>query len=257
MHIARVLDTQWFRRNRTAGPASATETTARPAFAFRCCSGVKPARVALWCLVVLLICCALLSIGLFEATRLTTHVLQSPCTVLGSEMVGVTTCTLCGYGDEPTCEVNIVATARLAVTFRPHSSDENVTGWVWFCKSQRVEDPCQRHQKFPDQELLDTNGQDVVKDAKGTIPCTVGEVFAYMQFYSNGGGHKCYYNSRDPGGEDVWLTMPPLGLADHVWFEKHMEYPILLALGGLVLLTVLLGCLALEGAEMWASGLAI
>jgi hypothetical protein len=51
------------------------------------------------------------------------------------------------------------------------------------------------------------------------------------------------------------LSMPSPGLVDHAWFQKHLEYPVLLALGGLVLLSVLLGCLALEGAELWASGL--
>jgi len=92
--------------------------------------------------------------------------------------------------------------------------------------------------------------------ASGPIPCTAGEVFGYMQMHEESGTDQdCYYSSRDPVGEDVWLSMPSPGAVDHAWFQKHLEYPVFLAVGGLVLLSVLLACLALEGAELWASGL--
>ncbi|CAK8997839.1 unnamed protein product [Durusdinium trenchii] len=38
-------------------------------------------------------------------------------------------------------------------------------------------------------------------------------------------------------------------------FQSHLEYPVLMALGSLVLLTLLLGCLAVEGAELYFSGI--
>merc|ERR1719436_900996 len=69
----------------------------------------------------------------------------------------------------------------------------------------------------------------------GPIPCTVGEVYSYMQLHE-GQEQQCYYSSRDAKGEDVWLSMPSPGLVDHAWFQKHLEYPVLLALGGIVLL---------------------
>ena len=75
--------------------------------------------------------------------------------------------------------------------------------------------------------------------------------------------------------KDVWLSIPSPGLVDHAWpwpqkfalknkllldqrhfrwftwppwprFQSHLEYPVLMALGSLVLLTLLLGCLAVE-----------
>ena len=51
----------------------------------------------------------------------------------------------------------------------------------------------------------------------------------------------------------MWLSVPSPGLVDHAWFQSHLEYPVLMALGSLVLLTLLLGCLAVEArrAKMW------
>lgn len=204
----------------------------------------------------MLVAFAVLCIGTFEATRLTTHVLRSPCTVLGSEVIDVGTCTLCDYGSQSQCEVHPIATARLAVTFKPRHSEENVTGYVWYCKGRGSVDPCQRQSRFLDQLSLDASRYYSPVAPAGPVPCTVGEVFAYMQLHAGEGEeHQCYYSSRDPDGEDVWLTMPSPGLVDHAWFQKHVGYPVFLALGGVVLLSVLLGCLALEGAELWASGL--
>ena len=34
-------------------------------------------------------------------------------------------------------------------------------------------------------------------------------------------------------------------------FQSHLEYPVLMALGSLVLLTLLLGCLAVEAGDAW------
>jgi len=284
MHIAAALDLHWSRRGnprRTAGgqqqqPPAAASLPAAPSqrpssepprrrgrapgsllcpplgFPSELCGG----KVHVWGALGLLVAFAVLCIGTFEATRLTTHVLRSPCTVLGSEVIDVGTCTLCDYGSPTECEVHPIATARLAVTFKPLHSEENVTGYVWYCKGRAATDPCQRQSRFLDQLSLDASRYEMSVAPAGPVPCTVGEVFAYMQLHAaEGEEHQCYYSSRDPDGEDVWLTMPSPGLVDHAWFQKHVGYPVFLALGGLVLLSVLLGCLALEGAELWASGL--
>lgn len=199
---------------------------------------------------------AVMCIGAFEATRLSTHVLQSPCTIMSREIMDVGTCTLCDDASPANCEVHPIATARMAVTFKPLHGEQNVTGWVWYCKNRASEEPCQRQLGFTDQLSLDLHTVGLRQPPSGPVPCTTGEVFAYMQLHAlQGQEQHCYYSSRDLKGEDVWLTMPSPGLVDHAWFQKHIEYPVLLAVGGLVLLAVLLGCLALEGMELWASGL--
>lgn len=206
------------------------------------------------CLLSLSVAAAVFCIGVFEAARLSTHVLRSPCTVVGNEIQDVGSCTVC---DGDICEVHPVATARLAVSFRPLHAKDNVTGWVWYCKGLATADPCRSQLHFLDQLSLDMRAFPNAVPKKSRIPCVIGEVLAYSQRHvsSDSGQHLCYYSSRDPEGEDVWLSMPSPGLVDHAWFQKHLGYPLLLAFGGLVLLSVLLGCLALEGVELWAAGL--
>lgn len=253
MHIAAYLQ----RRRRAAvgagvGISSQARVTSR-SFLFGEDGGHK---TCVWILMACVVASAVLCIGAFEATRLSTHVLRSPCSVVGSEVLDVGTCTLCDDSDPSTCEVHPIATARLAVTFRPLHSDVNITGWVWYCKGRAAADPCQTRLRYLDQLSLDMRSLSFPQTPGGPVPCTAGEVFAYMQYHTMATDvHQCYYSSRDPKGEDVWLSMPSPGLVDHAWFQKHLEYPVLMALGGMVLLSVLLGCLALEGAELWASGL--
>jgi len=262
MHIGAAIDLYVQRRN----SARATAAGAGVGIARQTSRGCLPChllvgefeghRLHLWCLLGALVSFSVVCIGMFEATRLSTHVLRSPCTVVGSEVLDVGTCTLCDDGEPSSCEVHPIATARLAVTFQPMHATENITGWVWYCKGRAAADPCQRQLRFLDQLSLDIRTFTRMRSPGGPVPCTAGEVFSYMQQHtSEGAAHQCYYSSRDPKGEDVWLSMPSPGLVDHAWFQKHLEYPVLLALGGLVLLSVLLGCLALEGAELWASGL--
>lgn len=263
MHIAAALERHLSRRDRPSadgagvGQGLGGPGPGRPRRCPWCAADLSGHKLpAAWCCLGFLVVGSGLCIGLFEATRLTTHVLRSPCTVLGSEVLDVGSCTLCDDTVPATCEVHPIATARLAVTFKPLHADENVTGWVWYCKGQASVDPCQRQSRFLDQLALDIRSFGDQGAQGGPFPCTVGEVFAYMQLHAmEGEARQCYYSSRDMKAEDVWLSMPSPGLVDHAWFEKHLEYPVLLALGGLVLLGVLLGCLSLEGAELWASGL--
>lgn len=261
MHIGAALELQFSRRS-TLPPTDAAERAERrglllcfPCLLFTSDHGGH--KFHLWCLLAVLVMSSVLCIGTFEATRLTTHVLRSPCTVLGSEVLDVGTCTLCDNEEPANCEVHPITTARLAVTFKPVHGEQNMTGWVWYCKDRASSDPCQRDLTFLDQLSLDIRNLGRHHAYGGPVPCTAGEVFAYMQLHAAEPEDQrlCYYSSRDPKGDDVWLSMPSPGLVDHAWFQKHLEYPVLLALGGLVLLSVLLGCLALEGAELWASGL--
>lgn len=215
-------------------------------------------RTCVWCLMGTIVATAVLSIGIFEATRLSTHVLRAPCSIVGSEVIDIGTCTLCDSEDPSICEVHPIQTARLAVTFQPMHSDVNITGSVWYCKGRTAADPCQNRLRYLDQLSLDMRSLrfSPAQSPSGPIPCTAGEIFSYMQRHTTESqASQCYYSSRDTGGEDVWLSMPSPGLVDHAWFQKHLEYPVLMALGGMILLSVLLCCLALEGSELWASGI--
>lgn len=263
MHIAAALELHLGRRGNPSlanaglggAPPRRPQWCPCPFFCSGLASEIWGGKLQVWFFLGLLVGSAVVCIGMFEATRLTIHVLMSPCTVLGSEVIDVGSCTLCDNNEPATCEVHPIATARLAVTFKPQHAEENVTGFVWYCKGRASMDPCQRQLRFLDQLSLDAHSTPHMM-VGGPVACTVGEVFSFMQQHAvEGQERSCYYSSRDTAGEDVWLSMPSPGLVDHAWFQKHLEYPVMLALGGLVLLSVLLGCLALEGAELWASGL--
>lgn len=198
---------------------------------------------------------AVLCVGVFEMTRLSAHVLRTPCTVIGNQVQDVGSCTVCDGGAPANCQVHPVATARLAVTFQPLHSSENVTGWVWYCKRLPTEDPCRSQLRFLDQLSLDARRSPfgrIAGPGGHQVSCVVGDVLAYTQGHIADGArdHTCYYSSRDPDGEDVWFSMPSQGLLNHALFERHRGHPILLFFGGLVLITVLLGCLALEGVDL-------
>lgn len=260
MHIAQALDLHFQRRSlpspATAGVGSLSRS--RRYFCIPCALATDSSntREHVWCLLGLLIVSSVLCLATFEAARLSTHVLRSPCTVLDSEVTDVGTCTLCTHDQPATCELHPIATARLKVTFKPMHSDRNITAHVWYCKNRHESNPCDRDFRFQDQFALDMRLPDSQRLLAGPVPCTAGEVFAYMQMReAKGKAQECYYSSRDLTGENVWFSMPSPGLVDTAWFQKHLEYPVFLGLGGMVLLSVLLGCLALEGAELWTSGL--
>mmetsp|Transcript_68474 Transcript_68474/g.198620 ORF Transcript_68474/g.198620 Transcript_68474/m.198620 type:complete len:267 (+) Transcript_68474:180-980(+) len=264
MHIAAALDqpaVRFGRRSSRSLASAGVGVSSRARGRFCCPFGGAYAdlwggRPCAWFLVFATVGVAVLCIGVFEATRLTTHILKSPCTVVGGEIVDVGTCTLCDEGDLAQCEVHPIATARLIVNFVPMHSDENVSGSVWYCKERARSNPCQRESRYTDQLSLDiSHFSGELSPALAPVPCTVGEVHAYMQQHLREGGERqCFYSTRDTRAEDVWLSMPSPGLVDHVWFQQHFEYSMLLSVGGLVLLSVLLSCLALEGAELWAAG---
>ncbi|CAJ1445304.1 unnamed protein product, partial [Effrenium voratum] len=125
-----------------------------------------------------------------------------------------------------------------------------------YCKNRMSEDPCLPQLGFLDQFALDLRGQRSRQPPGGPVPCTTADVLSHIQEHLEQPDQAtCYYSSRDERGEDVWLSIPSPGLVDHAWFQSHLEYPVLMALGSLVLLTLLLGCLAVEGAELYFSGI--
>jgi len=210
-------------------------------------------RAVVWALLVGLVLVAVTCVGIFERLRLSTHVLTSPCRVVGSEILDVGTCTLCDTDHPTVCRAHPIATARLAVSYIPRNSNETVTGWVWYCKGRSLSDPCGTSVRQLDQMWLDPSL--TRQSSKNPFSCTVSKVFAHIDrhiSFNDGDGYTCYYSSRDPLG-DVWLSMPSPWFVDHAWFEHHLEYPILLSVGGLALLSLLFTCFAMEGDEVWAS----
>lgn len=216
------------------------------------CLGVQKLHV--WCPALVIILLAIVSVARFEALRLTTDILSSPCTVVESEMADVGTCTLCDEMEPATCEMFPISMARISVNFRHATMGENVTGTVWFCKEKTSEEPCVVHDKATDQYGLDMM---FLGPPKGAAPvaCTTAEILREIEQWTNKKDQTCYYANNDFRGESIWLAVPPPGTVDHVFFAAHLEYAVWVALGGLVLLALLLGCHAVEGAELYFSGL--
>lgn len=260
MHLAALWDLNRAQRSRLLAERNAQGTSSRsyvPFFPLGLFHSDGPGQKPYtWCLLILVVALAAGCMGVVEATRLSTHVLKSPCTIVETEMVDVGTCTLCDRFNLGLCEVYPVVAARVFVTFKPRHAEQNVTGRVWYCKSDPSMNPCQRRVSYVDQLALDLRSSGLVQSPLSPVPCTAGEVFAYLEQHAHTGkAQECFYGSQDLAGEEVWLSMPWPGLIDHSWFEQHLLYPVLLALGGLALLVVLLGCLTLEGVELWASGI--
>lgn len=222
-----------------------------------CCECLSGPRLCVWIPLGIIIVFSIFCIGAFEAMRLSTHVLSSPCTILQSEFTDVGTCTLCDASVPSTCQIHPVATARILVEFQHRHLKRNITGSVWYCKNRMSEDPCLQQISLLDQFALDMKSASLspLGPPSGPIPCTTAEVLTHLEMRPLSTQATCYYSSRDEKGEDVWLSIPSPGVVDHAWFQDHLEYPVLMALGSLVLLTLLLGCLAVEGAELYFSGI--
>mmetsp|Transcript_71950 Transcript_71950/g.208426 ORF Transcript_71950/g.208426 Transcript_71950/m.208426 type:complete len:265 (+) Transcript_71950:178-972(+) len=263
MHIAAALDLQFTRRGRPSLATAGVGNVPRGGWSLFCCPGAAELwgrRPLPWCLAGVVFGLAVLCMGMFEAQRLKTHVLRSPCMVVGSEVFDVGVCTLCDLEDPLLCEEHPIASARLAVTFKPRHGGENITGTVWYCKERGDSNLCRRDRRSFDQRDLDAvtvgAGAPAAPLGGAPFPCTLGEVFAFMQLHAwEGEERQCYYSSRDTKGEDVWFSMPSPDLVDHAWFQRHFGYSLLLAMGGLILSLLLLACLAVEGVELWAAGI--
>lgn len=217
------------------------------------CLGVQKLHV--WCPALVLILLAIVAVARFEAVRLTTDILTSPCTVVDSQIADVGTCTMCDDMEPSTCEMYPVSMARISVQFRHAGRGEDITGTIWYCKDKMFEEPCIPRHDDMDQYGLDMGFVGTRTQGVAPISCTTAEILREMELWTNKESLTCYYANTDMKGENVWLTVPPPGTVDHVYFSTHPEYAVWVALGGLVLLALLLGCLAVEGAELYFSGL--
>lgn len=261
MYLSRAVELSYARRDVETSPEGDEEDQpwSRGFSFFTCCVSFVASKMHLWCLLSVMVLFSVVTVGGFEAVRLSNHIMRSPCTVLDAEVIDVGTCKLCDYGDPKDCKSFPISTARLRVTFQPEDYDQNVSGFVWYCKGRVTTDPCERDLHFMDQFVLDY-WENLRLVGNTPLPCTSDEVHHYLDMHGIGSGPadvSCYYSSRDPGGEDVWLSMPTPALVTQSWLQKHSRFPILWAVGGLVLLSVLLSCFALEGTELGTSGLMV
>merc|ERR1719310_1657408 len=143
--------------------------------------------------------------------------------------------------------------ARLNVTFKPLFSTKNVTGSVWYCKGLQSSDPCSMRLRVLDQLVhYDPAEPYAYRSAAiaSPIPCQLAEVMAYARKQREQSHHSCYYNSRDPAREDIWLSMPSPSVVDHFWFQHFFGYPVLFILSGMLMLSVFIACLTLEEIEV-------
>eukprot|EP00930_Biecheleria_cincta_P030893 TRINITY_DN2140_c1_g1_i1.p1 TRINITY_DN2140_c1_g1~~TRINITY_DN2140_c1_g1_i1.p1 ORF type:complete len:240 (+),score=32.87 TRINITY_DN2140_c1_g1_i1:156-875(+) len=217
------------------------------------CLGIQKLHV--WCPALVLILMAILAVARFEAIRITTDILASPCTLVDSQIADVGTCTLCDDMVPASCEMYPISMARISVEFRHAGLDQNVTGTVWYCKDMMFQEPCSSSSDALDQYSIDVVLPRAWTPGEAPVACTTAEILREMEKWMKTPSSTCYYANADPKGENVWLTVPPPGTADHVYLSTHPECAVWVALGGLVLLALLLGCLAVEGSELYFSGL--
>eukprot|EP00435_Cladocopium_sp_Y103_P026779 s56_g6.t1 len=138
MHLPRAIRYHFSNGGRSPDDLQRANRAVRyscPMGCFDCLAGQK---LHVWCPMALLIFVSILCIGMFEAMRLSTHVLSSPCTITRSELSDVGTCTLCDSSTPSTCQIHPITTARLSVNFKHRHLDENITGSVWSLESQAL-----------------------------------------------------------------------------------------------------------------------
>lgn len=181
------------------------------------CLGVQKLHV--WCPALLLILMAIVAVARFEAVRISTDILTSPCTIVESQIADVGTCTMCDNMVPSTCEMYPVSMARISVKFRHAGPGENITGTIWYCKDKMFEEPCvTRSDDDQDQYGLDMSfvGRQSSTGIVAPISCTTAEILQEMELWTNKESLMCYYANADMKGENVWLTVPPPGTVDHV-----------------------------------------
>lgn len=226
------------------------------------------------CFLAALVITMIFCLGLFEVVRFSTFILKADCAVVSHEVMDLGMCTACKGNS---CRVFPMAAAKIVVTFKPLHSKENVTSTAWHCKPPLGFDPCFRIPAGPGWAVQDNSGsnqlrrwaawqpswiQDVPWSStgfgtsansrtesemlEGQKHCDLGDVHHRTQATLQDGVSDCYYNSRDPGGHEVWFEMPQIAEAGSAAALQKNGVPLMCVFIGVVLfLTVLFGFLAL------------
>lgn len=196
-------------------------------------------------------------LGIFEYVRFSTFILEEKCFVQGHEIVELGACSAC-QGQK--CTLYPKAMARVMVTFRPLHWDHNVSGIVSYCKKPGI-NSCLHNNKGPQnipasltfssfrwQNWLHPSGlmpwqlqaDDDERD------CDLGKVYTYAQSIIAQPDRKCYYNSREPGGGQVWFSEQDPVHHGTLEVLNRQGVPLLCVFCAAALfLATLLGCLSL------------
>lgn len=200
-------------------------------------------------LIVSLITC----LGIFEYVRFSTFILETQCFVQGHEIVELGACSVC---KGQSCSLYPKAMARVLVTFQPLHWQRNVTGVVSHCNVQEV-NIC-LHSVGASNKYMPGMGafrwQNWIAP-NSPVPwgfqgddggrCDLGEVYQYTKNIRAQPNRKCYYNSREPGGAQVWFSKQEPVQRGALEVMNHQGVPLLCVFCGAALfLATLLGCLS-------------
>merc|ERR1719473_617493 len=160
-----------------------------------------------------------------------------------------------------------MAALRLSVNFRPAGATENATASVWHCKelvgllveptgpAGETTDPCRlaerlRHPRLHIAPLpYEVLPQEVDDAQGGPIPllehCQLTTALQLAEAHTRDPWHECFYNSWDPAKQPVFFSMPGGESLDRLWLGKVKGYPLACVFGGMVLISLVLGAIAL------------
>lgn len=206
-----------------------------------------------------LVIAMVMCLGIFEYVRFSTFILEAKCFVEDHEIIELGACSVC---TGKSCSLYPKAMAKMTVTFRPLHWEHNVTGIVSYCNEQLEDTNVCLHGKggsngylahsmgaFRWQNWLDPSGLvpwRIEGDARGDSDCDFSKVYRHVKSIRAQPDRKCYYNSREPGGPQVWLSEQSPVQRGTFEVMHHQGVPLLAVFCGAALfLATLLGCLSL------------
>lgn len=205
----------------------------------------------LFALIVAMVIC----LGIFEYVRFGTFILEATCVVQDHEIVELGACSTC---KGTSCSLFPKAMATLMVTFQPVHANHNVTGVVSYCKNQQIRGcissnigpsryPINMVGPFRWQDWLQTSGIPWEEtEGEDGRQCDLMKVYKYAKDIRAQPVRKCYYNSRDPGGRQVWFSEVNPVQRGTLLVMNHQGIPLLCLFCGVLLsLASLLGCFSL------------
>lgn len=201
-------------------------------------------------LIVALVMC----LGVFEYVRFSTFILETTCFIQSHEIVELGACSVC---KGRSCSLYPKAMAKVLVTFHPLHWKHNVTGTVSHCNIQEM-NICLHGSDVSNRYISGMGGfrwQNWIKPYS-PVPwgiqdddggkCDLSKVYQYMQGIRAQPSRKCYYNSREPGGGQVWFSKQSPVQRGALEVMNQQGVPLLCVFcGASLFLATLLGCLSI------------
>lgn len=206
-----------------------------------------------------LVIAMVMCLGIFEYVRFSTFILEATCFVEDHEIIELGACSVC---KGQSCSLYPKAKAKMTVTFRPLHWKHNVTGIVSLCNNQDMNmcsrttvgslgDPSPAMGVFRWQNWLDASGfvpwpKGFEGDDRGDSECDFDKVYRHVKTIRAQPDRKCYYNSREPGGIQVWFSEQSPVQRGALEVVHRQGVPLLAVFCAAALfLATLLGCLSL------------